>query len=451
MQAFMKKSWVIKYYFKNVMLIPDQDISLSSHFDRKKIEGGMHLMLFSPWCYGHYASYLKHLIYYWKQWMLPGTLSIVVSPQFIYEHNDVVALATTYNALGEHGGIIFFTMTIQEQNDLESRTTSWDRAFQQYQLVKKYADQLEATQILYMYFDSCQLPFIMGFKLPCPFSGLYFRPSFHYSLFPNYVPTWKERMQQLRERVFLSRLLVHPQLKTLFCLDPIAVDSINKLGKQIKSVCLADPVEVEGFSHERVSQFKKKLGIEPGRRVFLSFGRLTDPRKGIPQLIKAVSLLSPEFWGKICLVFAGEPHGVGEDILESWLAPIRQIQPIQVIALYGYVPESDVQLYFQVSDIILAPYQKHVGMSGILLQAAAAQKNILSSDYGLMGEIVKRYSLGLTVNSNKPDEIAKGLTKFLLDSFDSVCNFNQMKYFAEQNSTEQFAKTIFQYTIENMQ
>jgi glycosyltransferase involved in cell wall biosynthesis len=426
--------------------MPMLNQNLSSHLDRfdaKNFKIGRHLMLFSPWCYGHYPNYLRHLIRYWCQWQLPGTLSIVVSPAFIHEHADIVALTMGVN-LDDRDRVKFVTMTEGEQSELESKTSGWSRAFQQYQLVAKYASQLKATQVLYMYFDSCQLPLAIGFKLPCAYSGIYFRPTFHYSLLLNYAPNWQERLQQLRERIFLSRLLTHPQIKTLFCIDPTAVDAINQLSKEFKVVGLADPIEIEEYARDRVVQFKQHLGIEPDRRVFLSFGRLTDPRKGVIQLIKAVSLLSPELCGKICLLFVGEPDGVGAEMLQSWLTPISQNLSVQIVTCHGYIPESDVQLYFQVADTILAPYQKHVGMSGILLLAAAAQKPVLSSSYGLMGEVVRRYGLGLAVDSTNPAEIAQGLTRFLLESSDELSERTKMKTFAAANSAEQFARIIFQ-------
>jgi glycosyltransferase involved in cell wall biosynthesis len=84
-------------------------------------------------------------------------------------------------------------------------------------------------------------------------------------------------------------------------------------------------------------------------------------------------------------------------------------------------------------------------MSAILVRAAAAQKPVLSSNYGLMGEMVKRYRLGLTVDASVPAEIAKGLTQFLISSPKEFCDLSSMKAFAEQNSAEKFASTVFRY------
>ena len=413
------------------------DESTATIIGKKDFGGERRLMIFSPWCYGHHPTYLRHLISFWCQSQLPGTLNIVVSGQFLQEHADVVALKEKC----DRQSVRFVAMTPQEQADLEAATSGWRRAFEQYKLISKYASLLRATQSLIIYFDSCQLPLVFGLKLPCPFSGIYYRPTFHYNLFNDSTPTWRERIQHLRERIFLWRLLHHPQFKTLFCLDPLAVEPIARLGDRAQTIHLPDPIKLEESCEFPPEKLRANLGIAPNRQIFLSFGRLSEGRKGIPQLVEAVSRLSPDLQQKLCLLFVGEPD---PKQLETWLIPIRQLDSLQIVTRYGYVPESEVHSYFQLADVVLAPYQRHVGMSGILLQAAVANKPVLSSDYGLMGEMVRRYGLGLTVDSTVPSEIAKGLTCFLLEAPDNLCDRSQMKRLVQQHSLEQFAKTILE-------
>jgi glycosyltransferase involved in cell wall biosynthesis len=406
-------------------------------------EGSERLMLFSPWCYGHFPSYLRHLIEYQRseyQRSLPNTLIIVVSPEFLQVHDEVVALVRE----GNHPNVQFVAMTAQEQASLESKTSGVGRAFAQHQLITEYARQMQATQVLIMYFDSCQLPLVLGRKLPCSFSGIYFRPTFHYKQIVTDQFTWKEQLQGMRERLFISRLIKHPQLKTLFCLDPFAVDAMNRLYPR-KVVYLPDPVEQGDRSSLNLQDWRTRLGIGADRKIFLSFGRLADERKGIAQLMEAVSLLSPELCQQLCLLFVGEPDPAGIERMETWFAPVRQSLPVQIVTQYGYVPESEVAAYFYLSDAVLAPYQKHVGMSGILLQAAVAQKPVLSSNYGLMGAMVNRHCLGLAVDAAVPQAIALGLTQLLKEGSE-VGDRLKMQSFADENSAKQFASVIFQHT-----
>lgn len=403
-----------------------------------KAEIDRHLMVFSPWCYGHHPTYLRHLISYWCQQQLSGTIDIVVSEQFLQEHADVVALT---KKCGGRQSIQFVTIATSEQADLEASTSGWKRAFKQYQLIGKYSRLLQATQGLIIYFDSCQLPIVLGLQLPCACSGIYYRPTFHYRLFDDSIPTWRERFQHLREQIFLWRLLHHPQFKTLFCLDPLAIEPIARLGDRDRVMHLPDPIELSDADEFSIAQLRTNLGIEPHRRIFLSFGRLSEGRKGISQLVEAVALLSPDLQQQMCLLCVGEPN---REQLETWLTPIRQLATVQIVDRYGYIPEADVKAYFQLADVVLAPYQRHVGMSGILLQAAAANKPVLSSDYGLMGELIRQYGLGLAVDSTIPTEIATGLTRLLVESPDNSVDRVKMREFATANSAERFASIVFQ-------
>ncbi|MGB7520912.1 MAG: glycosyltransferase, partial [Spirulinaceae cyanobacterium] len=115
----------------------------------------------------------------------------------------------------------------------------------------------------------------------------------------------------------------------------------------------------------------------------------------------------------------------------------------KIVKREQFIQDEEIQPYFQLADVILAPYQRHIGMSAILVRAAAAQKLVLSCNYGLMGEMVKRYELGTTVDASSPGEIAKGITQFLQQPEEKIGNLSSIKSFAQINTAENFAKTIF--------
>ncbi|BAZ11076.1 putative N-acetylglucosaminyltransferase [Calothrix sp. NIES-4071] len=395
------------------------------------------LMLFDLCVKGHHSSYIQRLIEYWQGKKLSGQLDIVVSPKFFKRHGGVVALSSE--------NVKFTAITDEEEANLNSRKSKVARNLRnlkEWNIYTKYAKYLQASHSLLMYFDTCGLPLAWGVKSPCPFSGIYFRPTFHYNEFTDYQPSWKDRLQETRERFIMSRILGNNQLQTLFCLDPFAVKHLNKFNKNVKAVHLPDPVEILNSSEIQPSSFKENLGVEPGRRIFLLFGTITA-RKGIYQLLESLLLLPSEVCQKLCLLIVGESE-IQEE-LEKLIANICQVKPIQIIRRYEFIPDSEIQTYFQLTDFVLAPYQRHVGMSGILLLGAAALKPVLSSNYGLMGEMVQRNQLGLTVDTTKPEDIASGLTRLLLEPAKKLCNYTQMSLFAQENSVERFASVIFEH------
>jgi glycosyltransferase involved in cell wall biosynthesis len=401
-----------------------------------------HLLIFELGYTGHYPSYIGHLARYWLEHTLPGRLSIVVSRKFAQHHPDVLEIA----ANSPQQNLNFITIKPDEEASLLPRRSIVSRArrsIQEWKLLRSYATELRATHCLLLYFDSFQSAVLTRATLPCPFSGIYFRPTFHYSTLTNYSPSIKERIQSFRERLILPFVFRHPQLCNLFCLDPFVITHLDQLSDKINAIYLPDPVPLIKVSENRIQHFRTSLGIEAGRRVFLLFGALYDKRKGLQKILAALSMLPAELRQKCCLLLVGQT--LGDPSTQNYIAEIHQFVPVQVIVRDTFVPESEVLLYFQSADAVLSLYQRHIGMSGILVLAAAAQKPVLSSDYGLLGELTRYWKLGMTVDSADPVEISKGLTRFLEEDLNTLSDRVHMKAFAKQNSAENYAQVIFQY------
>jgi len=405
------------------------------------------LMLFELDTRGHHPGYIQHLVKYWCDEKLSGHLDVLVSQKFMQQHSNIVEIASQC----EQQTINFVAITPEEQyvlfessqleNSFKGRIV---RAFQEWDLVRKYAVSLGTTHCLLMYLDTILLRLAFGAKFPCKFSSIYFRPIFHYRTFANYTPARRESIWQLRDKVCLPQILRSSELQSIFCLDPLAVEPINKLTGKTKAVYLPDPVQIYNNTEPQLEKLKESLGIDSSRQVFLLFGVLAE-RKGIYQLLEAVKMLSPDLCKKLCLLLIGPMQLQEKELISARISEISQSLPVQIICRHDFVTDQEIQPYFQIADVILAPYQRHIGMSAILVRAAAAQKPVLSSDFGLMGEVTCRYELGLAVDSTVPTEITKGFTRFLRESPENFGNKERMKQFAEQNDANQFATTIFKH------
>jgi glycosyltransferase involved in cell wall biosynthesis len=393
---------------------------------------------------GHYASYIRYLAEYWCQQELLGCLYFVVSPTFVQQHPDIIDLANNC----PQQNLKFVAIAPEEEISLIPRKNPFYRAirsFQEWKLLHKYAQELAANHCLLLYFDSFQAAIASGLKLNCPFSGIYFRPTFHYPTFADYSPSRKDRLQHIREKyIILPRVMGHPQLRNLFCLDPFVVKHFARFLSSVNPIHLPDPVPIKDIPEpEQLKKFKHNLGIESNRKVFLFFGALYDRRKGINQVLEAISSLSSDLCQQICLLLAGQIFANNNSPIIKQIKDLSESLPVQIILRDEYIPEEDVHLYFHSADVILAPYLYHVGMSGILVQAAAAGKPLLASNYGLMGEITRCWELGLTVDSTNPSQIAEKFTQFLEAGVDRIGDRTKMKVFAQHNSAEQFASVIF--------
>jgi glycosyltransferase involved in cell wall biosynthesis len=398
------------------------------------------LMLFELSVGGHYPGYIQHLVRYWRERSLIGHLDVVVSPEFLERHSDVVAEA------GEDASIRFIAIAPSEAALLSPRSTGRSRlirAFQEWKLLRQYATFLNVDHCLIPYFDTRQFPLALGATLPCSFSGIYFRPTFHYPTFEHHQASRHDWVQRSRDKFLMKRVLANPQLQTLFCLDPFVLEHWDQFHSNVQSVYLPDPVQIYDQPLEATDKLKVSLGIEPHRKVFLLFGAL-DGRKGIHQLLNAIALLSPEDCQQLCLLLVGPIDPQEKSQLDSQIEALRRSRPVQIVGSHQFVIDRDIQPYFHLSDVVLAPYQRHVGMSAILVRAAAAQKPVLASSYGLMGEITRRYQLGVAVDSTAPHAIADGIGSLLQNPLAQVGDRQKMQTFATQNSAQRFANVIFE-------
>lgn len=424
-----------KSYMENQTTTKNLSYNQTNYLDKAEPR----ILLFDLNHLGHHPGYIQHLVEYWKAKKLSGSLDILVTPSFVQLHTEIVAIAET----SELKNINFITISPEEEASISSKSTALKRAFHafnEWKILCKYASKLETTECLIMYFDSIQFPLFLGLKPPCSLSGIYFRPLFHYSDFIDFTPSLRERFWQWRDKLFLSKILKQQCFKSLFCLDRFVVDPIKAINNSVNTVSLSDPVQVYDDYQVKTEELKREWSIESERTVFLMFG-VYRPRKGIEELLSAIELLPTKLAEKVCLLLVG-PIGA-ESIVKNHVQTIQQKLPVQVVSHTDFIADREIQPYFKVSDVILAPYQRHIGMSAILVRAASAQKPVLSSNYGLMGELVRRYQLGIAVDTEIPTEIAKGLSQFIKRSPQGCGDINKMKDFARQNTAEKFAATIF--------
>ncbi|KOP22764.1 glycosyl transferase family 1 [Hapalosiphon sp. MRB220] len=401
------------------------------------------IMLFDMSCGGHHGAFIQHLIRYWGEHNLPGCMDIVVMPQFLQQHQDVVDLAATYGS----DRLRFVPITTEEEAELGPWSTFARRkmrALREWSLMSRYAKILGTTECLLMYFDTFQLSVVLRRKLPCSFSGIYFRPRFHYGDFQGITLSRKDHIRHLQEHVHISLALGHPQFKTLFSLDQFSVKHLNQLSSNTQVVYLPDPVQTYPHREFKAKSFKANLGIEPDRLVFLMFG-IIDERKGIHQVLDAVAMLPPHLCQKLCLLLVGCISSADKPKVEAQIMKLSQLLPVQIVTRDQFVMEREIQSYFQISDVVLTTHQRHVGTSNTLIRAAAAQKPVLCSDYGLMGEWTRHYKLGLNVNSVVVSEVAKGLTQFLQESPERFFDPSTARDFAQKHSAGKYAETIFSY------
>lgn len=406
----------------------------SAQLSISQLDSSPRILIFNNAVGGHHPGYLKLLVDYWCTHKLIGHLFLVVSPLLLPKHPDIVDLsvATAHN-------IHILTMLDEEYEEIARQKGYFKKVLKEWNIICRYVERLDIKHCFLPTLDHFMLLLAFDRRYECTFSGIYLRPTFHYREFENYIPSWQEKIRALRQRLLLSLVEKNSKLKALFCLDPLVVDYMKQRSQQTKLIYLPDPVKPIHYNSTRAKAFREKLAIPEHRKVFLLFGALS-PRKGIYQVLQALQALTEEQQQQVCLLLVGSLADSEKPAID---AVIQTLPSVQLIARYDFITDTEVEDYFAVSDVVLATYQKHVGMSGILLLAAAIQKPVLGSNYGLMGELIRQYELGQAVDSTNPDSIATTISKFLANSPDQLSNPEKMKLFIDRHDARQFPALIF--------
>lgn len=391
---------------------------------------------------GHHASYIRNFAQQWALRLAPHQIHFVVTPEFLERHRDVVELINDLST----DAVQIHSITPAESERLSSRVT---RAFSGWKLFCKYAADLQVDRGLLMYSDHFQLPMLIGQASPCPVSCIYFRPTFHYRTLENYHPTLKQRLVAWRKRILTQQLLKLKQFDVLFSLDPIAVDFMKEHFKtDARILRLPDSFVRYRTTAEQIEQLRSELNIEPNRKVCMLLGVL-DSRKGPLQLLDAVTRLTPEIQSKICLLLVGSlTDSISADVIEK-VKQLNQSSPAQVILKNSYVSDAVVQRYYDVADVALTTYQRHMGMSSALIRAALAEIPVLSSDFGLMGELVRRERLGITIDTEDPLDFSRGLSEMVSQPASALFDESRALHFAASHSPDALADTLGEWaTVE---
>jgi beta-1,4-mannosyltransferase len=145
---------------------------------------------------------------------------------------------------------------------------------------------------------------------------------------------------------------------------------------------------------------REKLNINNNTFVFLFFGRI-EPYKGVITLINAFKSISHK---KIKLIIVGKCDNAN---LRNKI--IKNINS-NIILNLQYIPDRDIQIYFNSADIVVSPFQEITNSSTVLLAASFA-KSLIAPKMGALNDLPDTFC---TFYDNK--------TKSLTEAMEEVIN-----------------------------
>jgi hypothetical protein len=396
---------------------------------------------------GHRGDYIRHLADGWCSVRPPGgTLRITVSPNFASIHVDTLRWLADQRA----NGLVLEILpdgaaeALRRAERVVSVPSSWlfgpgppddSLAALQWDIAQACARDRPTDHLLLMELDTV-LPAVAAHRPSiCPVSGLWFKPAFRDVC--GAPPPWARH-----QKVLLARALSYPQLHYIFCLDPDVPGLIAPQSGRARLRYLPDPVVIpQAMDRASRERTRGRLGIAPDRIALLFFGQLAR-RKGLIEILAAARMLCDGHRQRLALIVAGASDDVDRDTVSNALEGLRR-SGVQTLLCEGFLAEAEAEELFAASDAVLVPYLRHVGMSGVLLRAAAHGLPVLSQDYGLMGRLVRRHRLGLVADPRDARSLVDALAVLVDgtvgDRFDPVAALT----FARSHDASKFYRVIF--------
>jgi len=369
------------------------------------------LVFFEPEHGGHQLSYVRHLT---EEWVQDCHIRSIV-----FAINDTLAARIRdtdwWMAASAAGASI-----VSIPPDVTTKCTSGHlvaRAFACWSTMRTIMGECRAMHGVFLHLDHLQVPLAwpVWAMAPSSVSGLLFRPSVHYRQTLHTACTPKERLRDLRKRVAYRLMFRNPVLHRVFTFDHAFSDYARiKYPQGFKACAIPDPAP-RISTHPPTPEATRILNAIPsGRVVFLLFGALAR-RKGLLQTLDALAVTPPPVIDRIAVVFAGR---MADDIraeVSQRVVHLRATKPHLAIQIRdAFIDDPTLASLIRNADVVLAPYQRFVGSSGVLVSAAAAHRPVITQDYGLVGALVRQYQLGIAIDTTDPSAISTSMSQMVV-------------------------------------
>ena len=401
--------------------------------DELEGQGAPDAVIFEPMAEGHVLEWLVHVVHAAAS-SEARQVWFIVAGQI---HGALLAQVPP-NARGR---IRIVELRPQEERlCLDRRLTI--RAFAQWWILRRYLRRMRARSAFALSLDHLSLPLAMGFRFgEVAIGGVLFRPSVHYRTIGPYRPSVSERIRDLRKTVLYRGMLANGAVGRVLSLDTYFSEfAVAHYWRGRKVRGLVDPV----FPPIDIADPDRQLArqMPSGRVRFVLFGSL-QRRKGVLELLAALTLLDPETGSRASIMIAGRADDDLRDELMRVARDISADRPdIWLHVEDRRLASGEIAALVEGCDAVLAPYQRFVGSSGVLLWAAQWGKPVVTQDFGLVGRLVRDHRLGLAVDTTNSAALAGALAAIIRNGPAACFDQGFAARFAAGRTPQAFAAAV---------
>jgi glycosyltransferase involved in cell wall biosynthesis len=202
-----------------------------------------------------------------------------------------------------------------------------------------------------------------------------------------------------------ARLMNEGWFHHLLLPDPDLLDALRAVYPGAPAFPLMDSFP-ERFAADR-AMARRHFAVPDGKKVGLFFGGAYR-RKGLRPVLKAMEGLPDTL--PVFLLCVGRERNDTPFASELVQLTVRG----RARAFNRYVSPEEVSMAFAAADFVFLTYVNHSGTSGVLAQAAASEKPVITSDQGLLRRWVRQYDLGLQVPQGDVVALSAAITQAVL-------------------------------------
>lgn len=396
------------------------------------------IVIFDTESTGHHREYLQHVVRYSKSESTDYNVVLVVHP-------SVAAV------LGQEpwaSCIEIIEIASDAVADLHSIRSLWRRSLHEWKVADEYARRMNADHCVLMTLNWFQAALLLpvAHQIPYTISGIFFSPYPRWSPEPQSLSAHLSTVvTRLRKKALMWLMMRNANISAVHVLnDPRAADYLNHTidNKRSRFRALPDPVPVLP-APQVDTNLRTHYSVEQKRTLFLFFGTLSD-RKGIFRVLDACGKLSKKVQGKAALLLLGRlKDGQQEDIREQ-VHTLQHESVLQVRTDFRFLEPEELSLALEGCDVVLAPYQRTEGSSGVIGHAARFKRPVIGPRSGLIGELIQSYGLGNTVDTNSMEALTDALTAAVQNGV--TFDIKKANRYVEERSSEAFARALLKAT-----
>lgn len=154
---------------------------------------------------------------------------------------------------------------------------------------------------------------------------------------------------------------------------------------------------------------RARLQLKDHEKVLLFFGNIA-PYKGLEYAVYALDRLR-EKDDSYRLMIAGRIKECAAYWEELERVVVKLDLGRYVMKRTEYIPDEDVEVYFNASDVLLLPY-KFIFQSGILFLSYSFGLPVIATDVGSLREFIIEGKTGMICRTEDPDDLAEAICKY---------------------------------------